>query len=132
MYMEMGKTKLFRKRTHKMKLSHYSTSTQNYIKAVNEYLANKYGQVKPEWDATLTLMADNLDLYNECKESVRENGIYNAENGKKNPLLTTMKDLQATIIKQIQHLGLSPYAVSKIKDEKEDDTDDYIESLTNG
>jgi phage terminase small subunit len=78
------------------------------------------------------LLGDNLDLYNECRESVRINGIYNAENGKKNPLLTTMKDLQATIIKQIQHLGLSPYAVSKIKDTPEDDTDSYIEALTNG
>jgi hypothetical protein len=33
-------------------------------------------------------------------------------------------------MKQIQHLGLSPYAVSKIKDAMDDDTDDYIESLT--
>jgi len=35
-------------------------------------------------------------------------------------------------MKQIQHLGLSPYAISKIKDDKEDDTDSFIESLTNG
>ena len=112
-----------------MKIANYTTATQNYIKAVNDYLIKKYGKVQPEWDATLMLMADNLDLYQECKESVRENGIYNADNGKKNPLLTTMKDLQATIIKQIQHLGLSPYAVSKIKIGEEDNTEDFIEEL---
>jgi hypothetical protein len=43
-----------------------------------------------------------------------------------------MKDLQATIHKQIQHLGLSPYAISKIKMSSEDDTDDFINDLTNG
>ena len=112
-----------------MKMSHYSYSTQSYSKSVNDYLTKKYGKVQPEWDATLMLMADNLDLYQMCKESVKENGIYNAENGKKNPLLTTMKDLQATIIKQIQHLGLSPYSAAKIKMDSEDDTEDFIEDL---
>lgn len=110
----------------------YSKATKTYINNVEEYLTNKYGELPPQWDAIITLLADNLELYNECKLSVKENGIYNTNTGRKNPLLTTMKDLQATIIKQIQHLGLSPYAVSKIKDDKEDDTEDFIEALTNG
>jgi len=115
-----------------MNLNNYTESTERYISNVIDYLTKKYGEVPSEWEAILMLLGDNLDLYNECRESVRINGIYNADNGKKNPLLTTMKDLQATIIKQIQHLGLSPYAVSKIKDMGEDDTDSYIEALTNG
>lgn len=110
----------------------YSKATKTYINNVEAYLSKKYGEVPPEWDAILMLLADNLELYNECKSSVKENGIFNNNTGRKNPLLTTMKDLQATIIKQIQHLGLSPYAVSKIKDDKEDDTEDFIEALTNG
>ena len=40
-----------------------------------------------------------------------------------------MKDLQATILKQIQHLGLSPYSSAKINDKTEDDTDDFLENL---
>lgn len=112
-----------------MKISSYTKPTQDYIKSVNDYLTSKYGKVNPEWEGILILMADNLDLYKECKKSVKENGIYDISNGKKNPLLTTMKDLQATILKQIQHLGLSPYAVSKIKTETEDDTEDFVESL---
>ena len=115
-----------------MDLQKYSKDTEQYISNVIDYLTRKYGEVPNEWEAILMLLGDNLDLYNQCRLSVLENGIYNAENGKKNPLLTTMKDLQATIIKQIQHLGLSPYAVSKIKDSTEDDTDSYIEALTNG
>lgn len=113
-----------------MDLQKYSKDTEQYISNVIDYLTKKYGEVPSEWEAILMLLGDNLDLYNECRQSVRENGIYNAENGKKNPLLTTMKDLQATIIKQIQHLGLSPYAISKIKYEDDDKTDNFIERLT--
>lgn len=115
-----------------MDLKKYSKTTKQYIESVTNYLTAKYGEVPQEWDAILILLADNLDLYKECSESVKKNGIYNAETNRKNPLLATMKDLQATIIKQIQHLGLSPYAVSKIKDTPEDDTDDFIDRLTNG
>lgn len=100
------------------------------INLVREYLTSKYGEVKPEWEIIITLLADNIELYKECKASIKEHGIFDETTAKKNPLLTTMKDLQATIMKQIQHLGLSPYAASKIKDAIDDDTDDYIESLT--
>lgn len=115
-----------------MDLKKYSKETKKYIQSIIDYISKKYGEVPAEWEAIIYLLADNLDLYNECKNSVKDNGIYNSNSGRKNPLLTTMKDLQATIMKQVQHLGLSPYAVSKIKDDKEDDTDEYIEALTNG
>lgn len=107
-------------------------NTKEYIKKVNEFLVEKYGNVQPQWEAVIKLLADNLDLYQDCVKSIKNHGIYNAENGKKNPLLATIKDLQATIMKQVQHLGLSPYSISKIKMNDEDDTDEYIESLTNG
>lgn len=105
--------------------------TKKIIDSINNYLTEKYGEVKPEWATIMYLLGDNLDLYKECRESIRRNGIYDSTTAKKNPLLSTCKDLQATILKQIQHLGLSPYAASKIKDAVEDDTEDYIESLTN-
>ena len=97
---------------------------------VRNYLSSKYGEIPPQWEAMLGLLQDNLDLYNQCKKSVEENGIFDKTDYKKNPLLSTMKDLQATIIKQIQHLGLSPYAESKIQQAGEDDTEDFIEALT--
>lgn len=100
------------------------------IGIVREYLTSKYGEVKPEWEIIISLLADNIELYKECRTSIKENGIYDETTAKKNPLLSTMKDLQATIMKQIQHLGLSPYAASKIKDAIDDDSIDYIDSLT--
>ena len=106
--------------------------TKKLIDATEEYLKQQYGEVKPEWRIILNLLGDNLDLYKECRESIRKNGIFDPNAYKKNPLLSTCKDLEATIIKQIQHLGLSPYAQSKIKVNSEDDTEDFIDSLTNG
>lgn len=105
--------------------------TKKIIDSINNYLIEKYGEVKPEWHTIIYLLGDNLDLYKECRDSIRQNGIYDITTAKKNPLLSTCKDLQATIMKQIQHLGLSPYAVSKIKDSVEDDSEDFVESLTN-
>lgn len=105
--------------------------TKKLIDATEDYLKEKYGEVKPEWRIILNLLGDNLDLYRECRQSIRQNGIFDLATYKKNPLLSTCKDLQSTIIKQIQHLGLSPYAAAKIKDSTEDDTENFIESLTN-
>ena len=104
--------------------------TKENIKKITDYLIKQYGEIQPQWEMTLSLLADNLDLYIECRKSITQNGIFDTENYKKNPLLTTCKDLQATIMKQIQHFGLSPYAISKIKQTEEDDSEDYIESLT--
>ena len=86
-----------------MDLKKYSKETKKYIQSIIDYISKKYGEVPAEWEAIIYLLADNLDLYNECKDSVKDNGIYNSNSGRKNPLLTTMKDLQATIMKQVQN-----------------------------
>ena len=104
---------------------------QKYIEDVRKYLADKYGQVFPQWEAMIFLLQDNLELYLQCRKSIKDEGIFDSNTYKKNPLLSTCKDLQATIIKQIQHLGLSPYSVSKIKIGEDDDTDDFIDALLN-
>lgn len=101
----------------------FSKDTQAYMNDIEEYLIKRFGSVQDEWNLTLALLADNVELYKQCKESVSQNGIYDTSSGRKNPLLSTMKDLQASIVKQIQHLGISPYASAKIKDAEEDDSD---------
>lgn len=105
-----------------MNIKNYDVSTQRYIKKIEKFLRQKYGVVKSEWEAMIVMFADNLELYQEIRDSIKENGIYDSTRGVKNPLLSTLKDLQATMTKQIQHLGLSPYAVGRliITDEPED------------
>lgn len=103
-----------------------------YITAIKEYLLSKYGKVNEEWELSIQLLADNIKLYEECKQIVSEVGIYNYEKNKRNPLLATMKETQGVILKQIQHLGISPYAASKIRSMSEDDNiNDFIDTLTN-
>ena len=104
--------------------------TKEYIADVRNYLTKLHGEVKAEWEAPLELLADNMELYKECQKSIKQNGIFDPTTGKKNPLLSTMKDLQATILKQMQHFGLSPYANAKIKLTESDETEDFIENLT--
>lgn len=109
------------------------TKTKKQIDSIRKYLEDRYGEVNPEWEMTLSLLADNLDLYEDCKKAVDLHGIYDSITQKKNPLLATMKDLQATILKQQQKLGITPYDAAKIKDQvEEDDEEDFIESLTDG
>ena len=99
---------------------------KEYIQSVENYLKEKYGHVNEEWKAILYLLKDNLTLYEECKESIKENGIYDKQSGRKNPLLSTCKDLQATILKEVQHLGISPYSSSKIKMEEIGEEDELL------
>ena len=103
-----------------------------YIEAIQTYLVKKYGKVNDEWELSISLLADNIKLYEDCKNIVEEVGIYDYERGKRNPLLGTMKETQGVILKQIQHLGISPYAASKIRSMSEDeDVEDFIDKLTN-
>lgn len=99
-----------------------SEETKKFMENVESYLIKRYGSVNKEWEGILTILADNLDLYTSIKDSIETNGIYDVSTGKKNPLLTTLKDLQASIMKQIQHLGISPYATAKIADKEEEDS----------
>lgn len=100
------------------------------MKGIEAFLEEQYGEVKTEWRITLNLLADNIELLKQCQESVEQNGIYDINTQKKNPLLTTIKDINSTILKISQKLGISPWDASKIKQVEEDDTEDFIEKLT--
>ena len=102
----------------------------DYIEAVKAYIIKKYGEVPTEWEAIILMLGDNLELYKDIVDTIKQTGIYDKSTGKKNELLSTLKDLQASVMKQIQHIGLSPYAVSKIKIGEDDSSDDYISMLT--
>lgn len=94
-----------------------------YLDSARNYLRQRYGEIKPEWELTLMLLETSLARYKQVKEAIDEIGIYDAETGKKNQLLSTEKDLLATIFKLTQKLGLSPYDTAKIKVAEEDDAD---------
>jgi P27 family predicted phage terminase small subunit len=104
--------------------------TKQLINHVKDYLIEKYGVIQPQWELVLGLLEDNINLYKQCKASLQENGIYDVESGKKNPLLITMRDTQIQILNGVKELGLSPYASSRIKTAINESDDDFINGLT--
>lgn len=103
-----------------------------YIEQIKNYLKETYGEVKPEWNLTIQSLEDTIKRYTEVKKIIDEEGIFFTDTKRKNPLLSTEKDLLSTILKLTQKLGISPWDDSKIKVQPEDDTEDYINNLTNG
>lgn len=106
----------------------YSKKTKDYIKATRNYLVSQYGDVQPEWEMLLELLKDDFELYKRIMDIIEVQGISTAPQSK-NPLLSTAKDLQATMFKIIQHFGISPYSAAKIKMSQPDDTNDFIDNL---
>lgn len=100
-----------------------------YIEACRAYLIAKYGSIQPQWEITLMMLQDNMQMYEEVKKSIKANGIWNDSRQVKNPLLSTMKDLQASIMKLTQKLGVTPYDDAKIHTASIDDTDEFLEDL---
>lgn len=105
-----------------MTYKNYLPQTQKYMGAIETYLKRRFGAVQGEWEMTLNLLADNLDMYFECRKSISENGVFDPKTGRKNGLLPVIRDIQATISKQIMHLGISPYTASKVRSGEEDDS----------
>lgn len=104
--------------------------TENYIEKIKHYLIEKYSEIKPEWELLLSLLEDTYDEYLDMKALLEETGMFNKTTGKKNPLISSIKDARATINKMVQHFGISPYSDSKIKKlNEEENTEDFIESL---
>lgn len=102
----------------------YSTKTLKYLQSVRKYLKEKYGKVAPEWEQPLELLGDNLELYQQCKDSIKNDGLLlMAKNGSytKNPLIKVQLDAQIQITKLINEFGLSPKSASKINLVDEDD-----------
>lgn len=105
-------------------------SVTKYMEGVKNYLQEVYGEVKVEWGSTLLILEDSLRRYEQIKQEINNNGIFDINTGRKNPLLTTEKDCIATILKLTQKLGVSPWDSSKIKTDNADDDEDFIKSLT--
>lgn len=95
----------------------YSTSTLKYIAAIKKFLKQKYGKINDEWALGLELLADKVELYEKCKESVNNDGLLLvAKNGAytRNSLIKTMFDCEIQITKYLAEFGLSPRSAAKI------------------
>lgn len=109
----------------------YSTQTQKYLSSVEKYLKTKYGTVSDEWEQPLQMLATNVEMFNQCKESIKNDGLMLvAKNGAytKNPLIKVQLDAQIQITKLLQEFGLTPRAQAKINlvNDDEDELKDLL------
>lgn len=114
-----------------MKTNSYPADVRADMKAIEEYLKTTHGDISPEWQTTLRLIADNLHLYRQCREALDRYGIFDPTTGRKNGLLSTVKDLNATLLKLFVQVGVTPYAQGRIKTPDTETTQDFIGSLLN-
>ena len=110
----------------------YTLSTQTYIKNVEAYLKDKYGEIKPSWIGLLDCLAFQYDLYQLSKVGIVENGLVTQTNRgmAPNPCIKILNDANIQVQKLVNALGISPMAESKLKVEIADDTDDFLNELT--
>ena len=121
----MGKIALNNKKKVDMKRE----DIKKYIEDTRTQLKEQYKEVKPDWEVTLTLMEDTLEMIVDLQEGIKERGLFD-EKGRKNPLINSLKDYQTLMLRLSQKLGTSPYDISKIKKlSEDDDTEEFIESL---
>lgn len=110
---------------------------EEMMQGVYAFLKSKYGTINTEWLLVLFSLKSALHRYLEVRKKIDEVGIYNDDTELKNPLLSTEKDCLATILKISQKLGVSPFDSASIKKnekataEVEDDSEDFIDALTN-
>ena len=114
-------------------------SVQEYMYNAFKYLESKYGEVKQEWKTALSLMSESLEMYYQCKDQIKKDGLLIQDrygNPNKHPLLQIQTAYQIQILKVVKELGLSPLASSKIADkpekEQELSAEDFITKLTAG
>lgn len=113
----------------------YSQQTQTQMKNIINYLTEKYKTIQMEWYTALYMLGDNIELFNQCKQQIKNDGICIIINNipNKHPLLKVQTDAQIQIMKILQQFGLTPYSSSKIKNfEDEDNSENFINALCNG
>lgn len=110
----------------------YTSNTQLYIKNVEEFLKDKYGELKPSWIGLLDSLAFQYNLYQLSKVGIEENGLVTQTNRgiAPNPCIKILNDASIQVQKLVNALGISPMAESKLKVETADDTEDFLNELT--
>lgn len=112
------------------KYKKYTSDTQTRMCEIEDSIVERYGTVPPKFNAALFLLADNLDLLAECRATLEREGLYNAVEGKRNPLVVSVGNLTAAISASLKSLGVTPYAEGLLKSDEAEDTEDFINKLT--
>jgi P27 family predicted phage terminase small subunit len=119
------------KRNNSKKYADYKCATQSFMNAVENHLISKFGGIKSEWQGLLTILAQQYDIFEMCKESIRENGMMVTDRFgalTKNPLLKVQTDSIIQIKSIAQEFGLSPKSIARLN-VHDNNEDDFIDAL---
>lgn len=107
--------------------SRYPEEVIKHMWSVHRFLLDKFGDIHDEWHLSLQMLADNLNMFIQCRDRIAVDGVI-VENKfglpEKHPLIKVQNDAQIQIVKLLQQFGLSPYAISKLK--TDDNNDDEL------
>lgn len=115
----------------KNKYSEYTLPTQKFMLAVEKHLIDKFGEISAHWDGLLQMLAVQVDLYNQCKEQIKIDGLMITDRFgslTKHPLIKCQTDAIIQINKLSQDFGLSPKAMLNMK-LQENNEDEFLEGL---
>lgn len=113
------------------KYSDYTTATQAFMNAVESHLKAKFGTIEPQWDGLLNMLATTYDLYLNCKEKIKEEGLLITNRFgslEKNPLLKVQVDAQIQCLKMVAEFGLSPRSIKSLN-LQDNNEDEFLDEL---
>ena len=115
----------------KSKYSEYTKETAQFMNAVEKHLMDKFNEITPHWEGLLQMLAVQVDLYNQCKEQIKIDGLMITDRFgslTKHPLIKCQTDAIIQINKLSQDFGLSPKAMLNMK-LQENNEDEFLEGL---
>lgn len=108
-------------------------NTKMLMSGITDFLTKKYGTIDDSWAWALMSLEDTFARYIAIRDQINQEGI-TLEDGSRNPLLTTEKELLSTITKICKLVGCSPWDYARLlhaeKGQAIDDSEDFIEALT--
>lgn len=113
----------------------YTEETQNFMFSVHKYLRKKFGEINDEWIGSLKMLAENYELFIQCSKEIKEKGLLIQDRFNaliKNPLLKVQTDAQIQCVKLLQEFALTPKAAARLKDDADDNAEEYLQELING
>lgn len=116
----------------KQKYTEYGRETQAFMNAVEKHLIDKFGEITPHWEGLLGMLAVQVDLYNQCKEQIKQDGLMvrdRFESMVKHPLIKCQTDALIQINKLSQDFGLNPRAMKGLNVQNNNE-EDFLNSLT--
>lgn len=111
----------------------YGEEVIAHMWAVHRFLLNKFGYISEEWHLSLQMLADNLNMFFQCRDRIKQDGIFIENkfgNLDKHPLIKVQNDAQIQIVKLINEFGLSAKSVARLKVEDTEE-DDLLNTLLN-